>query len=144
MFIISWRSIWEKLKDKAELQFFFIATMLGWNLYFVIAFISGLTILWLTGSVSLHCGIPSVAMILKKNLFEIDAVFLSFSIILSFSTRWFSHYNFIIFPITLFDNKGLTIPQNSLLSDKYVSLTLPKNSLLLFCKNLTHSFFWLT
>ena len=68
-FIISWLSTWKNLKDKAELQFFFIVSMLGWNLYFMIALISGSPILWLTGSVSLYWRIPSVVMILEKNSF---------------------------------------------------------------------------
>ena len=74
-FMISSRSTGKKLKDKPELQLFFIATMLGWNLYFMIAFISGSPILWLTGSVSLYWEITRVVVILEKNSFKIDAVF---------------------------------------------------------------------
>ena len=137
-FIISWRSTWEKLKDKPELQFFFIATMLGWNLYFMIAFISGSPILWLNGAVLLYWGIPSVVMILEKILFKINIVLLSFYIILPSSTR-------VILTLWtfLFHYKGLTTSQIFLLLHKCVSFRFPKNSLLLFRKSITHKFIYL-
>ena len=50
-FTISLCLTWKKLKDKLELQFSFIAITLGWNLYFIDAFISGSPRLWPTGSV---------------------------------------------------------------------------------------------
>ena len=87
--MISSRSTGKKLKDKPDLQLYFIAIILMWNLYFLIAFISGSLILWLTGSVSLYWEIPSVIMILEINSFKTDSVFLSFSIMLSSS---FSYY----------------------------------------------------
>ena len=74
--MISSYSTWEKAKDKLELQFSFITTMLVRNLYFIIAFISGLPMMWLPGSFSLYWGIPRFVMILKKNSFQTDAVFL--------------------------------------------------------------------
>ena len=40
--MISSRSTLEKLKDKPKLQFFFVAIVLGLNLYFITAVISGL------------------------------------------------------------------------------------------------------
>ena len=53
--------------------------MLGWNLYFITALISGSQTFRFTGSVSLHWGILRVVMILQKNSFKTDAVFLTFS-----------------------------------------------------------------
>ena len=133
------RSTWEKLKDKPALQFFFIATKLWWNLYFMIAFISGSPVLWcLTGSFSLYWGIRSVVMILEKNSFEADAVVLPFSKILSSSTK-------AIFSLqtTSFDSKGLTTHQYVLLSHKLSQLDSQK-TLLLFRESVTHKFLYLT
>ena len=91
-FMISSLSTWYKPKEKSELQFFFIAVMLGWNLYIMIAFINGLLMLWLIGFVSLYWRIHSFIMMLEKTSFNTDAVFLPFSTILSSSTKvifWF-------------------------------------------------------
>ena len=115
------RSTWEKLKGKPQLQFSFIAIRLGWNLYFIIAFISESPMSWLTSSVSLYWGIPRFVMILEKNSFRTDAMLLSFSKMLSSSSR-------VMFSseITLFDNKGLTTPQDFLWSHKCFSFIFPK------------------
>ena len=77
-FTISSRSTWDKLKDKPELQFSVIAILPGWSLYFMIAFISGSAMLWLTGSISLYWGIPSVFMTLEKNSLKTCSVFIVF------------------------------------------------------------------
>ena len=135
-FMISSLSTWYKPKEKSELQFFFIAVMLGWNLYIMIAFINGLLMLWLIGFVSLYWRIHSFIMMLQKTSFNTDAVFLPFSTILSSSTKvifWFETF--------LFDSKGLSTPQNFLLSHKSVSFKLPRNFLLLFRKKHRKNFF---
>ena len=68
----------------------------------------------------MYCGIPRLAVMFEKKSLRTVAVFFSFSTMLSFSTR-------VIFSLetTLFDNTGLTTPQNFLLSHNFFSLRLP-------------------
>lgn len=122
-FMISFHSIWEKLKHKFELHVFFVAFMLGWDLYFTVAFISELSMLWPSGSVSLYWGLPNCRS------------FLSLSTMLLSSTRVI-----ISLETTLFGNRGFTALQNFLLSHKFLSSRFPKYSLLLLQKSVTYKF----
>ena len=131
-FMISSCSTWERLREKPELQSSLLGIMIWWHLYFIIAFISGSPMLYLTGFISLYWGIPGFVIILEKNLFKTDPVFLSFCTMLPSST-------------TFFYNKGLSTPQRFYYYTRFSHWDYKKkNCVLPFHKSVTHKFLCLT
>ena len=100
--------------------FFFYCNYARMQLYFIIAFIKGSSLFWLTGSTSIYCGILRLVMMFeKKSLRTVAVFFVSFC-----NVALFNKSDFFIRK-TLFDNTDLTTPQNFLLPHNIFSLRLP-------------------
>ena len=86
-------------------------------------------------SIWLNCGMLRLVATLEKNSFKTLAVSFPLLIILSPSTIVIFSFETI-----LFDNNGLTTPQNFFLLQTFFLFKLLKYSLLLFRKSVTHKF----
>ena len=125
----------EKLKLDLQVQFYLMAIILGWALYFTMALMTESLIFSDVRSIWLNCGMLRLVTTLEKDSFKTLAFSLSLLMILLPST-----IVIYSFEIILFDNNGLSTLQNFLLPQTYFSFKLLKYPPLLFRKSVTHRF----
>ena len=93
-----------KLKLPLSLHLFWIAIMLGWFLYFKIAFKVVSLVLLTKGSLFEYLEISRCCTILEKKLFKPSAVSRSAFTSSLFSIKWISSL-----PATILDRRGFTV-----------------------------------